>query len=231
MTLRVALSALERATISAAMVAAILGTAAWGLTAPPVTSALVGRYYDRASGLDERTALETAELVRRFVSESGPPALPVQVAGRPAFDPAAVAHLMDVRRVLNAAGVAAAAAWAVFALWCGVSVATGRAERIGLVLRSGGLAAVAVCAVAFAVGALDFERLFAAFHGLFFPAGTWTFPAGALLIQLFPESVWMALGLAWAALTAASGLVLAAASFPLRSLLVCRSVPQTPKVV
>jgi uncharacterized membrane protein len=55
-----------------------------------------------------------------------------------------------------------------------------------------------VLAAAFALS--DFEWFFSAFHGLFFRAGTWTFPFDSLLIQLFPEPFWAVLGAAWAAL-------------------------------
>ena len=43
--------------------------------------------------------------------------------------------------------------------------------------------------------AVAFEAAFAAFHGLFFAAGTWQFPPGSHLITLFPEPFWFELAL------------------------------------
>jgi uncharacterized membrane protein len=68
---------------------------------------------------------------------------------------------------------------------------------LGLVVL-GGLAAV-----------FDFSTFFAAFHSLFFAAGTWQFPYDSLLIRLFPERFWTTAGAAWAVLAAGgAGLLL-----------------------
>ena len=52
------------------------------------------------------------------------------------------------------------------------------------------------------------DWLFTTFHGVFFAAGTWTFPSDSLLIRLFPESFWIAAAAAWAALVVLGALVL-----------------------
>jgi uncharacterized membrane protein len=72
-------------------------------------------------------------------------------------------------------------------------------RAIGWVLRAAAWGTLALVAASVAFGAADFERFFSAFHGLFFAAGTWTFPEGSLLIQLFPEPLWAAFGALWAA--------------------------------
>ena len=52
---------------------------------------------------------------------------------------------------------------------------------------------------------MNFERFFAWFHGLFFSAGTWEFPADSLLIEVFPEGFWVAAGSTWGALVMLGG--------------------------
>ena len=59
---------------------------------------------------------------------------------------------------------------------------------------------------------VDFDTFFAAFHGLFFRSGTWTFPYDSMLIRLFPERFWIASGVAWATLTGAGAAVLLVAA-------------------
>lgn len=61
------------------------------------------------------------------------------------------------------------------------------------------LAAFIVCGI---WAATDFDSLFAAFHGLFFKAGTWTFNANSLLICQYPEKFWTAMAIVWFAVTA-----------------------------
>ena len=52
-------------------------------------------------------------------------------------------------------------------------------------------AGIGVAAVVLGVFfALDFDTAFAAFHALFFRAGTWQFGPESNLIRLFPEAFW-----------------------------------------
>ena len=67
-------------------------------------------------------------------------------------------------------------------------------------MASGGLVLAAFCALG-AWAAIDFDGLFAAFHSLFFQAGTWTFPYDSLLITLYPTAFWMGMGGIWLAVT------------------------------
>ena len=49
---------------------------------------------------------------------------------------------------------------------------------------------IGLLAVLLGVGSvLFFEPLFVAFHGVFFAAGTWSFPPGSHLTSLFPEAL------------------------------------------
>ncbi|OGO06326.1 MAG: hypothetical protein A2Y73_05165 [Chloroflexi bacterium RBG_13_56_8] len=41
------------------------------------------------------------------------------------------------------------------------------------------------------VASIDFDVFFTRFHQAFFPPGTWTFPEGDTLIQLYPLQFWM----------------------------------------
>lgn len=43
----------------------------------------------------------------------------------------------------------------------------------------------------------DFNSLFTAFHQVLFSQGNWTFSPDSLLIQLFPESFWLAMAILW----------------------------------
>jgi len=71
----------------------------------------------------------------------------------------------------------------------------GERERRGRLLLAAaagiGTAAV-VLGIFFAVA---FDTAFAAFHALFFKAGTWQFAADSNLIRLFPEPFWFELSL------------------------------------
>ena len=76
----------------------------------------------------------------------------------------------------------------------------GRAVAWGLALKVGAAVSAVFVLLAAAAAVLDFSAFFTAFHGLFFEAGTWTFPYDSLLIRLFPESFWVAAGVGWAVL-------------------------------
>jgi uncharacterized membrane protein len=119
---------------------------------------------------------------------------------------------MDVRRVIAGAGVATGVAALLLAAYVGFCIVRSRIDR----LRTGMRAAAALCGVAVVVAVIaataDFSSFFAAFHGLFFRAGTWTFPADSLLIRLFPERFWEASGAAWALLVIAGAAVMLVAS-------------------
>jgi len=60
------------------------------------------------------------------------------------------------------------------------------------------------------IAVLDFDRFFAYFHKPLFEGDSWLFPAGELLVQLFPESYWMFAGglLAASAVVGGSALLL-----------------------
>ena len=97
-------------------------------------------------------------------------------------------HMSDVGglvRVLAGLEVASIVVVAITAWWL-----RGERRRRGRLLRR---AAIGVGAAAFVLGiffAIAFDAAFAAFHALFFKAGTWQFGPDSNLIRLFPEPFW-----------------------------------------
>lgn len=70
-------------------------------------------------------------------------------------------------------------------------------RALGVVLALGGIITIAAF-IALGVWALtDWYGLFAAFHSLFFAAGTWTFPNDSLLICMYPEAFWAGMAAIW----------------------------------
>jgi integral membrane protein (TIGR01906 family) len=92
-----------------------------------------------------------------------------------------------------------------------------RPQRGRLLLR----AAAAVGILALVLGtffAVAFEMAFAAFHAIFFQAGTWQFGADSNLIRLFPEPFWFEVSLlAGVAIVVGAGLAAWLARRDLRS--------------
>ncbi len=106
----------------------------------------------------------------------------------PILDASERSHMQDVGglvRVLAALEVAALVTLLLTGRW----LRRERARRGRLLLRAaGGVGAAALVLGAFF--ALDFDTAFAAFHALFFQAGTWQFSPDSNLIRLFPEPFW-----------------------------------------
>ncbi|MDZ4168450.1 MAG: DUF1461 domain-containing protein [Coriobacteriia bacterium] len=186
-----------RALIALALALFALGVAVVPLQAPQFTHALSSRY-SRAqeAGLSSDQMLSVAQSVRVFVVQ-GTGALPERVAGREGFDEAAVAHLVDVRRVLDGARVATGLLGLVLVAWFAVAWRARRYDEVAAALGLGVLTTLLVPMLAVLVGVVDFDGFFTAFHGVFFASGTWTFPADSLLILTFPEPFWVLSGLAW----------------------------------
>lgn len=200
---------LERLIVAAALCSLAAAVGVGVLTAPWFTRVVVARLdIASATGLTSDRAAATAEHVRLFVTDRDAPPLPGEVDGRSGFDGAAAAHLVDVREVLIAARTAAVLLALALVVWFGLSLRRRRWVAIGAALRWGGLACLLVPLVLVTAGAVDFERLFTAFHGVFFDPGTWVFPSDSLLILLFPEPFWVVSGASLAVLVAVQGAVL-----------------------
>lgn len=199
---RCAARLLEMAGAALAIALVVMGSSVW-LVSSPVYVRMLVRAVDSAesTGLGEEVTLEVAEDVRRFVLDPGAPALPAMIDGIPAFDDAAVAHLIDVRDVMVPARWLTVGLLVVVTVWARLKWRTPKGRRV--LTRACTVASAIMlggAGVALAVGIWDFEALFAWFHSLFFADGTWVFPYEALLIRVFPLPFWIVAGATWGAL-------------------------------
>jgi len=200
----------EAATAALVVAVAVVGIALWPLTTAVCVRTLVTVVgSEELSGLDREDTLATAVAVLRFVTDRQAPDLPARVGSVAGFDSDAVSHLIDVRNVLIPARTLALVAAALACAWCVLRARTlwGR-QAVGAALRGAGWLLVGTGGIALLAGALDFDAFFAAFHSLFFAAGTWVFPADALLIRLFPLPFWITAGAMWAALVLVAAVLL-----------------------
>lgn len=201
---------LEAGVASLLIVLVVIGGSVALITTPPYVRLMV-RAVNSAelTGLGEQGTLEAAEDVRRFVVDPNAPALPSAIGGMPAFDEAAVEHLVDVRDVMVPARWLTLGLFALTAAWALLRRRTPAGRRT---LDSSSTAAAAILlggsVLAVAVGALDFNALFTWFHSIFFAQGTWVFPYEALLIRVFPLPFWIAAGATWGALVLISAVAL-----------------------
>ena len=115
------------------------------------------------------------------------------------FSQETISHLDDCHNLAKAA-----IPWAiaiVILAFAGIvfTGATGGARRVGGVLMAAG-AIVVIGFAALGIWAfVDFTGLFAAFHNLFFNAGSWVFPYDSLLICALPTEFWMGMAAIWLA--------------------------------
>lgn len=203
----------ESALVAVLWVLLLLGVTLVPLTSPAYTDALVRpEEVSERTGLSGSVARQMAQRVREFVSEPGGRGLPARVDGRPGFDASMVSHLRDVRAVLAGARLATGGLAAVLAVWVFAGIGLGRWRALASGLRAGGVLAMGLPLLVGLWGLIDFDGLFTVFHMLFFAAGTWTFPADSLLIQLFPERFWITSAVVWAVLVVVAGAGLLAAS-------------------
>lgn len=205
---------LGRLAIGVALAVTLIGTSVLSLLTPAFTQTLSSRFSEvQATGLPRARVLAIAEQVRLFVAE-GRGTLPSAVDGRAGFDAAAVSHLRDVALVLANARIATLVFAAICLVWAFVLVMRRDLHEMAVGLRFG--AAVSATLVVIAVGAslFSFDAVFTVFHGLFFKAGTWTFPDNSLLIQTFPETFWATAGASWAGLVLLGAALLALVSVP-----------------
>jgi integral membrane protein (TIGR01906 family) len=133
-------------------------------------------------GVDRVTAPMLADLVRDGAfGESLDGTTPI-------LAPAERSHMRDVGRLVRSLVLLEGVALVVLVL-AGRRLRGERARRGRLLF----IAAAGVGAAAIVLGAffaLSFDAAFAAFHALFFAAGTWQFGPDSNLIRLFPEPFW-----------------------------------------
>lgn len=209
-----------------------IGSAVLALTFPVYTSAMTQALdVPRSSGLSSADVVRLSASVRALVADAEYDPLPPTWKGAPAFDAAAVSHLLDVRAVISAARLATGAAALLLALYVSVTIATHQLDRLSAGLRAAVALLVGSVVLALIAAFADFEWLFTRFHGLFFRSGTWTFAADSMLIRLFPEPFWVASGASWAALVLLSAALLGAAAVWLRPASSGTSASRTAQIV
>lgn len=117
---------------------------------------------------------------------------------KPLYTVTEVGHMLDVKIVADAFSRV---------MWImGIIVVGGSAFLMirpltrplgALALKRGGMyTAVIVIAVIILIG-VAWNFIFALFHNILFPPGTWTFAYSDSLIRLFPEQFWFMFGLLW----------------------------------
>ena len=157
------------------------------------------------AGLSPEDATALVLAVRAFVvSESADP-LPATHDGRAAFDERSVDHLLDVRGVLSGTRAAAGVSAFALAVWIVWSGSRRRLAQAARAVEAGGWTVLAGVAGSGLFALVWFDRAFDLAHGFLFASGTWMFPAGSLLVQLFPEPFWRVSGIALVTLTALGG--------------------------
>jgi integral membrane protein (TIGR01906 family) len=196
----------------------VVGLALYPMLHPTYTKLLSQRYsMVQESGLSQARVLSLAEQVRQFVSDSEVDTLPVTVDGRPGFDAAAVSHLRDVRSVFAGARTATGILAVIVVVWLGVLMARRRIREVGIAMLWAAGFDAAIVVLGGLAGFANFDALFAWFHGLFFSAGTWQFPADSLLIEIFPTGFWVACGVTWAALILLGAVILGVGGWLVRA--------------
>lgn len=148
--------------------------------------------------------------------------------GTPLYNSRELGHMVDVKRLVQAA----LTAWLACASLLGLALAlTARLEgTTGLrrTLHSGGRLCLILMAVLIGVLAVSFTFLFVGFHNIFFDSGTWLFSYSDTLIRLFPQRFWRdAFGLLLL-LTLAEGGAIALATRPRRTAAAAGAGPSGP---
>jgi integral membrane protein (TIGR01906 family) len=106
----------------------------------------------------------------------------------PILDALERSHMKDVGGLVRV--LAALEAGAILVLLVAGWLLRGERARRGRLLLTAALAVGAVALLLAIFFAVAFETAFAAFHALFFKAGTWQFGPESNLIRLFPEPFW-----------------------------------------
>jgi integral membrane protein (TIGR01906 family) len=183
---------------------AILLTGPLLLFAPPIVSFMQDRHaVAERLGTDPATAHDATTAMLGDLLLAGE--FEASIDGRqPVLDESERSHMRDVGAVVR--GLLLLDVLALGTATLGWRRLRAERHRRGwlMLAAAGTLAAVAVGLGAFF--ALAFDTAFAAFHAIFFEAGTWTFGPDSNLLRFFPEPFWFEI-----ALVAGATIVLAAA--------------------
>ena len=119
----------------------------------------------------------------------------------------ALSHLDDVYHVIQKVKPILYAAVTVAYIGCIALAFRCGTRTLGRVLTGAGLGVLLVFLLLALWVALDFDGFFAAFHSLFFAAGTWTFSQDSLLICMYPPQFWLGMGVIWLTVTLVACLI------------------------
>jgi uncharacterized membrane protein len=126
---------------------------------------------------------------------------------QPVLDASERSHMRDVGGLVRA--LVALEAVALAALLLAGRRLRAEPARRGRLLLVGAAVVGAAAIVAALIFAVAFEAAFAAFHAIFFAAGTWQFSADSNLLRLFPQPFWFELSLVAGAVIALSAVAVA----------------------
>jgi hypothetical protein len=153
--------------------------------------------------VDRATSTMLADLLR-----NGDFTVSISASGAPVLDAKERSHMRDVGGVVRGLILADVVALVV-ALLLGLRLRREPERRARAMLAAA--AGIGVAAVALgAFFAFAFEAAFAAFHGIFFAAGSWTFGPDSNLLRFFPEPLWFELALLAGTTIVVSALLVAA---------------------
>ena len=124
-----------------------------------------------------------------------------------ALDPDAVSHLVDCNVLINNVRPwLAGAALGALAAWIVLAALKARRSLGHMLAWPSALLMLAFLALG-VWAAIDFSGFFSAFHDVFFPQGNWTFDARSLLITMYPQEFWVALGALWLAVSLLAAII------------------------
>jgi len=134
-------------------------------------------------------------------------------------------HLLDVKKISDISRIALYVLIILFALLLMASVFILKVNNyvinfVGKVLLFGGILTIALAVILFFLINSDFSSAFESFHKLFFKEGSYTFdPAKEVIVNIYPEQLFMDLGIkiSKGVIAASAILVLAGAFLLLRS--------------
>ena len=177
-----------------AMAVVVLLTGPLLLFFPPVVSFEQARHdVPRLLGTDQATVDRATAAMLGDLLRNGDFGVSIVPSGEPVLDAKERSHMRDVGGVVRGLLLADAIALAL-ALLLGWRLRREPARRARAMLAAA--AGIGVGALALgAFFALAFDAAFAAFHAIFFAAGTWTFGPDSNLLRFFPEPLWYELAL------------------------------------
>lgn len=124
-----------------------------------------------------------------------------------ALDADSLSHLVDCNLLLNKAYPLLGACVIVAMACIAILVFSQQRKTLGRMLAWSAALLLAALVLIGLWAYVDFPGFFGAFHAVFFPQGNWTFPSESLLISMYPQAFWVALGAVWLVGTSAAAII------------------------